>query len=161
MVSICSFYADHGQRLCLLEMHHQRQDYCRERRRRRATGAHRHETLEDALNTAEISQPNISYYAFLNDYQLEVRLAKSGRPSATRLSRVRIVWVTTLYDGSPLNRKRGRTNNLVMNQSPLLEALDEQNTPYPITLARDVSVFNVGILVQKGKRVGGFLRAHQ
>jgi hypothetical protein len=32
-------------------------------------------------------------------------------------------------------------NNLVMNQSPLLEALDDRNTPYPITLARDVSVF--------------------
>ena len=33
------------------------------------------------------------------------------------------------------------TNNLVMNQSPLLEALDDENTPYPITLARDVSIF--------------------
>ncbi len=28
-----------------------------------------------------------------------------------------------------------------MNQSPLLEALDEGNTPYPITLARDVNQF--------------------
>ena len=32
-------------------------------------------------------------------------------------------------------------NDLVMNQSPLLEALNDQNTPYPITLARDVSIF--------------------
>jgi hypothetical protein len=28
-----------------------------------------------------------------------------------------------------------------MNQSPLLEALNDQNTPYPIVLARDVSIF--------------------
>ena len=32
-------------------------------------------------------------------------------------------------------------NNLVMEQSPLLEALDSVNTPYPITLARDVNIF--------------------
>jgi hypothetical protein len=28
-----------------------------------------------------------------------------------------------------------------MYQSPLLAILDDQNTPYPITLARDVNVF--------------------
>ncbi len=32
-------------------------------------------------------------------------------------------------------------NNLVMNQWPLLEALDSANPPYPITLARDVNIF--------------------
>ncbi len=31
--------------------------------------------------------------------------------------------------------------NLVMNQSPLLAVLDDQNTPYSIPLARDVNVF--------------------
>jgi hypothetical protein len=31
--------------------------------------------------------------------------------------------------------------NLVMNQTPLLAVVDEQNTPYSITLARDVNVF--------------------
>ena len=32
-------------------------------------------------------------------------------------------------------------DNLVMDQSPLLAVLDENNTPYSITLARDVNVF--------------------
>ena len=98
-------------------------------------------TVEDALTTAEISNANIQYYAFLTD--------TSGKFASLSLA----ARLPADFPGSGLfgdNVMRRGTfdienvdgiNNLVMNQSPLLEALDEQNTPYPITLARDVSVF--------------------
>lgn len=97
--------------------------------------------VEDALTTAEISQANIRYYAFLTDtsgkfasLSLAARLPSdfpgSGLFGDNVMRRV-------TFDVENVNG----TNNLVMNQSPLLEALNEQNTPYPITLARDVSQF--------------------
>ena len=97
--------------------------------------------VEDSLTCAEISAANIQYYAFLTD--------TSGKFASLSLA----ARLPAEFPGSGLfgdNVMRRITfdvenvngvNNLVMNQSPLLEALDDQNTPYPITLARDVSVF--------------------
>ncbi len=98
-------------------------------------------TVEEALATGEISQPNIDFYAFLTDtsgkfasLSLAARMPADFPGSGLFGDNVmrRITFDVENVDG---------TNNLVMNQSPLLEALDERNTPYPITLARDVSQF--------------------
>jgi hypothetical protein len=98
-------------------------------------------TVETALATAEISRNNIQYYAFLTDtsgkfasLSLAARLPADFPGSGLFGDNVmrRVTFDVEGVDG---------TNNLVMNQSPLLEALDEKNTPYPITLARDVSQF--------------------
>jgi hypothetical protein len=53
-------------------------------------------------------------------------------------------------------------NNLVMTQAPLLEALDGANTPYPITLARDVNVFMLEFWsIQDGDWVVSFDQTNQ
>jgi len=99
-------------------------------------------TVEDALSCAEISAMNIQYYVFLNDTsgkfaslgvaaRLPAAFPGSGLFGDNVVRRVSFD-VETGADGQ---------NNLVMNQWPLLEALDQVNTPYPITLARDVNVF--------------------
>lgn len=98
-------------------------------------------TVEEALTTAEISQNNIQFYAFLNDtsgkfasLSVAARLPADFPGSGLFGDNVmrRVTFDVEDQDG---------TNNLVMNQSPLLEALDDNNTPYPIVLARDISVF--------------------
>ncbi len=98
-------------------------------------------TVEDALTTAELSIPNLQYYAFLTDttgkfasLSLAARLPSDFPGSGLFGDNVmrRVTFDIENVDG---------VNNLVMNQSPLLEALNDQNTPYPITLARDVSIF--------------------
>ncbi|HEX3721129.1 MAG TPA: prepilin-type N-terminal cleavage/methylation domain-containing protein [Verrucomicrobiae bacterium] len=99
-------------------------------------------TVEVALSCAEISARNIQFYAFENDtsekfatLSLAARLPAafpgSGLFGDNVMRRVSFD-VEAGPDG---------TNNLVMNQWPLLEALDQNNTPYPIVLARDVNVF--------------------
>jgi prepilin-type N-terminal cleavage/methylation domain-containing protein len=100
-------------------------------------------TVEDALTCSEISASpsSIPYYAFLTDTSEKfASLSVAAHPPADfpgsglfgdNLIR-RITFDVENVDGK---------NNLVMNQSPLLAALDERNTPYPITLARDVSIF--------------------
>jgi hypothetical protein len=98
-------------------------------------------TVEDALTCAEISAANIGFYEFLNDtsgkyasFSVAARLPAafpgSGLFGDLAMRRVSIDVETT-----------NNENDLVMNQWPLLEALDQANTPYPITLARDVNVF--------------------
>ncbi|MGP8200254.1 MAG: prepilin-type N-terminal cleavage/methylation domain-containing protein [Limisphaerales bacterium] len=97
--------------------------------------------VEDALTTSEISRMSIPYYAFLTDTSGKfAALSVAAHPPpdfpgsglfGDNVIR-RITFDVENVDG---------TNNLIMNQSPLLEALNDQNTPYPITLARDVSVF--------------------
>ena len=98
-------------------------------------------TVEDALSSSEISQGNLQYYAFLTDTSGKfAALSVAAHPPAdfpgSGLFGDNVIRRVTIdvenVDG---------VNNLVMNQSPLLEALDEKNTPYPITLARDVSIF--------------------
>lgn len=98
-------------------------------------------TVEDALTTAEISTANIQYYAFLTDTSGQfASLSVAAHPPADFPG-------SGLFGDNVMRRVTfdvenvGGTNNLVMNQSPLLEALNDENTPYPITLARDVSIF--------------------
>jgi prepilin-type N-terminal cleavage/methylation domain-containing protein len=98
-------------------------------------------TVENALTTAEISSINIQYYAFLTDTTgkfayLSVAAHPPGDFPGSGLFGDNVMRRVTFNVESV-----GGVNNLVMNQSPLLEALDDQNTPYPLTLARDVSIF--------------------
>jgi hypothetical protein len=99
-------------------------------------------TVEEALTCAEISKPNIQFYSFETD--------TSGKFAAVSLA----ARLPSDFPGSHLfgddvmrrvafdvERDSGGTNNLVMNQWPLLEALDDRNTPYRITLSRDVNQF--------------------
>jgi len=102
-------------------------------------------TVEDALSTAEISAgpTSIPYYAFLTDTSEKfssLSLAAHPPPDfpGSGLFGDNVIRRIT-FDVENVDGK----NNLVMNQSPLLEALDDRNTPYPITLARDVSIFKL------------------
>lgn len=103
-------------------------------------------TVEDALTTAEISSApgnpgSIYYYQFDTD--------TSGKFASLSLAaRLPADFPGSGLFGDNVMRRVtfdvenvGGTNNLVMNQSPLLEVLNDENTPYPITLARDVSIF--------------------
>ena len=99
-------------------------------------------TVEEALPCSEISDRNIQYYGFLTDttgkfasLSLAARLPAdfpgSGLFGDNVMRRIS-------FD---VEKDADGKENLVMNQSPLLAVLDDQNTPYPITLARDVNVF--------------------
>jgi prepilin-type N-terminal cleavage/methylation domain-containing protein len=103
-------------------------------------------SVEEALECAEISAapPNIQFYAFLNDtsekfasLSLAARLP-AAFPGSSLFGDNVIRRVTFSVQADKDNNGQ---NNLVMEQSPLLEALDGANTPYPITLARDVNIF--------------------
>jgi hypothetical protein len=98
-------------------------------------------TIEDALTTAEISRNSIQYYAFLTDTSGKfASLSLAGHPPRNFPG-------SGLFGDNVIRRitfdveNVGGTNNLVMTQSPLLEALSDENPPYPITLASDVSIF--------------------
>jgi hypothetical protein len=99
-------------------------------------------TVVEALTCGEISSYNPQYYNFLNDtsgkfaaLSLAARLPADFPGSGTYGDNVmRRVTFDVEADAE------GK-NNLIMNQSPLLAVLDDANTPYPITLARDVNVF--------------------
>jgi prepilin-type N-terminal cleavage/methylation domain-containing protein len=98
-------------------------------------------TIEEALACAEISIKNLQYYSFQNDTSGKfASLSLAARlPSAfpgSGLFGDNVVRRVS-FDVETTNNE----NDLVMNQWPLLEALDDANTPYPITLARDVNVF--------------------
>jgi prepilin-type N-terminal cleavage/methylation domain-containing protein len=101
-------------------------------------------TVEDALTCAEISAANLQFYVFLNDTsgkfaslsvasRLPAEFPGSGLFGDNVMRRVS-------FDVEPDSENKDQ-NDLIMNQWPLLEALDQVNTPYPITLARDVNVF--------------------
>jgi prepilin-type N-terminal cleavage/methylation domain-containing protein len=99
-------------------------------------------TVEVALTCAEISARNIQYYSFENDtsgkfatLSLAARLPASF-PGSGLFGDSVMRRVSFDVEAGP-----DGTNNLMMNQWPLLEALDQNNTPYPIVLARDVNVF--------------------
>ncbi|HEX4122287.1 MAG TPA: prepilin-type N-terminal cleavage/methylation domain-containing protein [Verrucomicrobiae bacterium] len=99
-------------------------------------------TVEVALTCAEISRQNIQYYSFENDtsgkfatLSLAARLPASFPGSGLFGDNV------TRRVSFDVEADANGTNNLVMNQWPLLEALDQNNTPYPIVLARDVNMF--------------------
>jgi len=99
-------------------------------------------TVVEALTCGEISALNLQFYGFLNDTsskfatlsvaaRLPADFPGSGMFGDNVMRRV-------TFD---VERDADGKDNLIMNQSPLLAILDEVNTPYSITLARDVNVF--------------------
>jgi prepilin-type N-terminal cleavage/methylation domain-containing protein len=101
-------------------------------------------SVEEALECGEISQGNIQFYAFLTDTSekfASLSLAAhlpAAFPGSSLFGDNVMRRVTFSVQADKDNNGQ---NNLVMTQSPLLEALDSVNTPYPITLARDVNIF--------------------
>ena len=99
-------------------------------------------TVIEALTCGEISHLNPQFYGFLND-------TSSKFASLSLAARLPADFPGSGSFGDNVMRRvtfdveadaEGK-NNLVMNQSPLLAVLDDANTPYSITLARDVNVF--------------------
>ena len=101
------------------------------------------QAVDDALTTAEViaNPTSIPFYAFVADTSGKFAyVSMASHPPGDfpgsglfgdNVMR-RVTFDVENVDG---------TNNLVMNQSPIMEALNDQNTPYPIVLARDVSIF--------------------
>jgi Prokaryotic N-terminal methylation motif len=99
-------------------------------------------TVAEALTCAQLSSQNIQFYGFETDttskfasLSLAARLPGDFPGSGLYGD---IVMRRVTFD---VEKDTDGTENLVMNQSPLLAVLDDQNTPYSITLARDVNVF--------------------
>jgi hypothetical protein len=99
-------------------------------------------TVVEALTCTELSTLNLQFYAFETDTTGKfASLSLAGRmpgdfPGSGLYGDNVMRRVTFEVQKDPEGEE-----NLVMNQSPLLAALDDQNTPYSITLARDVNVF--------------------
>jgi prepilin-type N-terminal cleavage/methylation domain-containing protein len=109
-------------------------------------------TIQEALQTAQMSLGSLDYYTFEAD--------TSGKFAA-------LAFTARLPDSFPgsslfgdsstrrvtfqVERGEDNKNNLVMTQWPLLVAITKEATPYPIVLARDVSVFNVEFWSDKEK----------
>jgi len=99
-------------------------------------------TVVEALTCAQLSSQNIQFYGFETDttgkfasLSLAARLP-GDFPGSGLYGDIVLRRVT--FD---VEKDADGIENLVMNQSPLLAVLDDQNTPYSITLARDVNVF--------------------
>jgi hypothetical protein len=100
--------------------------------------------IEVALTTAEVSVPNIQYYAFVADTSSKfASLSLAARLPASFPG-------SGLFGDNVMRRvtfdvEKGvdNQNDLVMNQYPLLMITSDQYPPYPITLARDVTAFNL------------------
>lgn len=98
-------------------------------------------TVEEALTCAETSRYN-QFYSFLTD-------TSDKFASVTMAARLPSDFPGSHLYGDDVQRRvsfdvekdSGGTNDLVLNQWPLLEALDNVNTPYRIVLSRDVNVF--------------------
>ncbi|HWF19191.1 MAG TPA: hypothetical protein VG754_07985 [Verrucomicrobiae bacterium] len=120
-------------------------------------------TIQEALQTAQMSLGSLQYYTFEAD--------TSGKFAA-------LAFTARLPDSFPgsslfgdsstrritfqVERDKDNKNNLVMTQWPLLVAITKDATPYPIVLARDVSVFNVEFWSDKEKDwVTEFLETNQ
>lgn len=109
-------------------------------------------TIQDALQSAQMSIQSLQYYTFEAD--------TSGKFAA-------VAFTARLPDNFPgsslfgdaatrritlqVERGEDNKNNLIMTQWPLLVAVTKDATPYPITLARDVSVFNIEFWSDKEK----------
>jgi hypothetical protein len=101
-------------------------------------------TVAEALTCTELSARNYQYYGFVTD--------TTGKFASLSLAaRLPLDFPGSgLYGDNVMRRvtfdvekdNEGKLN-LVMNQSPLLAVLNDQNPPYPITLARDVNVFTL------------------
>ncbi|MGZ4971557.1 MAG: PulJ/GspJ family protein [Limisphaerales bacterium] len=120
-------------------------------------------TIQAALQTAQMSLGSLDYYTFEAD--------TSGKFAA-------LAFTARLPDNFPgsslfgdsstrritfqVERGQDNKNNLVMTQWPLLVAVTKDATPYPIVLARDVSVFNIEFYSDKEKDwVTEFLETNQ
>jgi type II secretory pathway pseudopilin PulG len=109
-------------------------------------------TVQDALQSAQMSVQSLQYYTFEAD--------TSGKFAA-------LAFTARLPDNFPgsslfgdsstrritlqVERGEDNKNNLIMTQWPLLVAVTKDATPYPIVLARDVSVFNIEFWSDKEK----------
>jgi hypothetical protein len=112
-------------------------------------------TVVDALTCTELSSLNYQRYGFVTDttgkfayLSLAARLPLDFPGSGLYGD---IVMRRVTFD---VEKDADGKLNLVMNQSPLLAVLDDQNTPYPITLARDVNVFMLEFWDQKQSEWG-------
>jgi hypothetical protein len=101
-------------------------------------------SIEDALNNSEISQANIQYYSFVADTsQKFASLSMAARLPANFLG-------SGYYGDNVMRRvtfdvEKGENGSadLVMTQYPLLAKVNEQNPPKMITLAHDVTMFEL------------------
>jgi hypothetical protein len=101
-------------------------------------------TVVDALTCTELDVANYRHYGFVTD--------TSGKFASLSLAaRLPLDFPGSGLFGDNVMRRvtfnvekdtDGKLN-LIMYQSPLLAILDDQNTPYPITLARDVTDFGL------------------
>ena len=101
-------------------------------------------TIEDAFNCAEYFQANMKYYLFFADtsgdtaaVSMAARLPASfpgvGRYGDQVVRRVSF-YTEPGNDGM---------NNLIMTQAPIMAATNAAHPPYTITLAKDVSMFQL------------------
>jgi type II secretory pathway pseudopilin PulG len=99
-------------------------------------------TVVEALTCGELSAANGRYYSFLNDTSskfaaLSLAARLPGDFPGSGLYGDNVMRRVTFQ----VEKDAEGSQNLVMEQSPLLAVLDDRNTPYSITLARDVNVF--------------------
>jgi hypothetical protein len=99
-------------------------------------------TVVEALTCAQLSSQNIQFYAFETDTtgkfaSLSLAARLPGDFPGSGLYGDNVLRRVTFKVEQDADGKQ----DLVMNQSPLLAVLDDQNTPYSITLTRDVNVF--------------------
>lgn len=98
--------------------------------------------LEESLTSTLMFQDGIAYYAFLTD-------TEGDYASISFTSRLpRAFPGGGLFDDQPVRRVtftvepgRDGMNELIMRQEALLSALDKDEPPYQLSLARDVSFF--------------------
>ena len=99
-------------------------------------------TVVEALTCTELDAHNLQFYEFDTDtsgkfaaLSLAARLPGDFPGSGLYGD---IVMRRVTFD---IERDAEGKDNLVMKQSPLLAVVDDQHTPYDLTLARDVNVF--------------------
>jgi type II secretory pathway pseudopilin PulG len=109
-------------------------------------------TIQEALQTAQMSLGSLDYYTFEADTSGKfAALAFTARlpdkfPGSSLFGDASTRRITFQVERGADNK-----NNLIMTQWPLLVAVTKDATPYPIVLARDVSVFNIEFWSDKEK----------
>ena len=109
-------------------------------------------TIQEALETAQMSLGSLDYYTFDVDCDGKfTAVAFTARlpdkfPGSSLFGDASTRRVTF-----EVKRGEDNKNDLIMTQWPLLVAITKDATPYPITLARDVSVFNIEFYDDKEK----------
>lgn len=109
-------------------------------------------TIQAALETAQMSLGSLQYYTFEADTTAKfAALAFTARLPNNFPGSSLFGDSTTRRITFQVERGQDGKNNLIMTQWPLLVAVTKDATPYPITLARDVSVFNIEFWSDKEK----------